>query len=252
MGLKLLLAISLFLMSYMSFAFDHTHVTWNRILDNHLSFKGPQSLFNYKKLKANQRDFYNYLSEISAVSKEEFDKFSQDQQLAFLINAYNAFTVKLIVDNYPLKSIKDLGGLFKSPWKKKFFKLFGKKAHLDRLEHKMIREWYSEPRIHFAVVCASLGCPPLAKKAFTAKNLETLLEEQSLSFINDKTKNSISNGKLRISKIFKWYGDDFEGVYGSYLDFIAERITKDRSIQKKISNGEISTSWNDYDWNLNE
>jgi len=234
------------------FAFDHNHTQWSNTLNKFLKIQGSQTLFKYKELINDRSEFDSYIQNITSVKKSEYDSFNRDQRLSFLINSYNALTVKFIADNYPVKSIKDLGSLFRSPWKKKFFKFFGKKTHLDNIEHDMIREWFAEPRIHFAVVCASLGCPPLATKAFTEDNLEVLLEKQALNFLKDTQENELRNGKLYLSKIFKWYGDDFNDHYGGYKKFVAPRISKDEKIQKLIINGDIPSIWNDYNWQLNE
>jgi hypothetical protein len=249
---NILLILALMALSYGSFAFDHQHTKWNALLAKNLTVNGHQSLFNYANVAKDSSQLQEYTKLLSEVTKDEFDAFNQDQQLAFLINAYNAFTVQLIVKNYPVKSIKDLGSIFRSPWKKKFFKLFGNKTHLDGIEHDMIRKWYKEPRIHFAVVCASLGCPPLATKAFTASNLDGLLEQQAINFITDPHENAIKGKRLYLSKIFKWYGDDFESKTSDFKKFVALRITKDTIIRQKIVNGDLPIYWNDYNWELNE
>ena len=252
MRAKYLITGILILFSMATMAFDHTHSKWNKVLNDHIKTQGHQTLFQYKDLLKDPTLFNQYILEITSVSKDQYDLFTQKQKLAFLINCYNALTVKLIIDNYPVKSIKDLGSFFRSPWTKRFFTFFGEHTHLDNIEHDMIRKWFDEPRIHFAVVCASLGCPTLAKDAFTESNLEDLLEKQSLNFLNDKNENRIENGKLYLSKIFKWYGDDFEKKYGDFRRFIAPRMTNDPNIQKRIINKDMPTRWNDYDWNLNE
>ena len=234
--------------------FDHSHQAWTMVLQKHVTLKGNASTVNYRQLKNDTQDFTEYLKSIEAVSKADFDKFSENAKLTFLINAYNAFTVKLILDNYPLKSIKDLGGLFSSPWKIKFFKLFGAETHLDNIEHDMIRKWFNEPRIHFAVVCASVGCPALRNEAFTEKDLDKQLESAALNFLQDKNRNRFLSGekKLELSSIFKWYGGDFVKKHGSLESFIATRITANPEHQSQIRNKQTSISYLDYDWSLNE
>ncbi len=250
--MKILILLCLF--SFSSFAFDQDHKALDKVLKDHVIFKGNQSLVNYKAIKNKPSELEQYLKDLSAVKKSQFDSWTAGNKLAFLINAYNAFTLKLIVDNYPTKSIKDIGTLFKSPWKKKFFKLFGKETHLDEVEHVMIRKNFDEPRIHFAVVCASIGCPPLHRFAFTGNQLEKQLKEATRVFLMDKNKNSYDplKKKLRLSKIFKWYGDDFNKKYGSYLKFVSTRITEDKKGQALIAKDDVSSSWNSYDWGLNE
>ncbi|MCO4793517.1 MAG: DUF547 domain-containing protein [Bacteriovoracaceae bacterium] len=234
--------------------FDHEHAKLEKILNVHLKSEGAQTLFNYKKVKEAPLELNSYLEDLSSVSKSKYQSFSKDQRLAFLINAYNAFTLKLIVDNYPVKSIKDLGGLFSSPWKKKFFKLFGEDFWLDRIEHDIIRKKFKEARIHFAVNCASLGCPSLYPHAFTAGQLETQLEESSKIFLRDQDENKIDISKktVYLSKIFKWYGGDFEKQHKSVENFISKYFDVDESIKSQIATKKYSIKYLDYNWKLNE
>lgn len=243
-----------FFVSLNLFAFDHNHGEFDKILKDNVHFEGDQSYVNYKKIKENPTALKKYLSSLSNVKKSDFENWNAGERLAFLINAYNAFTIKLIVDNYPTQSIKDLGGFLKSPWKKEFFTLFGVQTHLDGIEHDMIRKKFDEPRIHFAVICASIGCPPIQKFAFRASEIEKQFQIATKTFLGDAKKNSYDKKKkkLRLSKIFKWYGDDFNKKYGSYLKFISTRMTEDKSLQKKIAADKVNSSWNSYDWALNE
>jgi len=199
----------LLLLSFRTFAFDHDHTALSKILSEALKIEGAQTLVNYKQLKKSPRQLDAYLETLSNLKKSEYDRFSKDQKLALMINAYNAFTLKLMRDAWPVKSIRDLGSLFTNPWKKEFFKLLGQERHLDWIEHEVIRKEFNEPRIHFAVNCASIGCPALRQEAFIASKLDSQLEEQAKMFLNDKSKNTIKNGKAYLSKIFEWYGDDF-------------------------------------------
>lgn len=247
---NILLILTIF-MTNQAMAFDHQYSHWNLILKKYLRVEAKQTLFNYQELSKNPKILNDTLREFSELKKEEFDQFTKPQRLAFLINSYNAFTIKLILNHYPVDSIKDIGSFFSSPWKKRFFTLFGKKTHLDQIEHDYIRKNFDEPRIHFAVVCASLGCPPLATQAYTDKNLDKLLEEQAILFITDQNENRLTKKRLYLSKIFKWYGDDFKNKYQSYLHFVAKRIVQDKSIQQRIISGDIPSSWNNYDWKLN-
>jgi hypothetical protein len=235
-------------------AFDHSHGKFNLLLQTHVKFKNKQSFINYLKIKKNSVSLENYLKSLSSVSKKEFKKFSKDEQLAFLINAYNAFTIKIIIDNYPVKSIKDIGSFFTNTWKMKFFTLLEEKSHLDNIEHNLIRKQFNEPRIHFAVNCASIGCPSLQRKAFTAKNLNILLESATNNFLSNTTKNKFEKNKkeIKLSKIFKWYGEDFKKKFGSIEKFIAKYLTSNSNDQKNIINEKFSLTWTDYDWKLNE
>lgn len=232
-------------------AFDQSHSELNQILEEHVKWEGKQSLFNYRKLKLKPGKLKLYLKELSGVKEAEFKLWTSEQRLAFLINAYNAFTIKLILDNYPLNSIKDISGLFTSAWKKKFFFLFGEKTHLDHIEHDLIRGKFNEPRIHFAVVCASIGCPSIQDKAFTDKNLESLLNKSARTFLTDPSKNKIAD-KLYLSKIFKWYGGDFVKKYGSIEKYIAPIISNSAATISRIRAKSFHVDFTKYDWKLNE
>lgn len=251
--MKLFFLLS-FIFCFNAQAFDQEHKEYDKLLKSVVTYDGGQSYVDYKMIVKDPAALNTYLATLTAVKTEEFEGWNAGQKLAFLINAYNAFTIKLIVDNYPTKSIKDLGSFLKSPWKIEFFSLFGKKSYLDAIEHDMIRKKFDEPRIHFSVVCASIGCPPLHDFAFTANELEKQLKKATSVFLMDKNKNSydVSKKKLRLSKIFKWYGDDFDKKYGSYLKFISTRITQNKEAQKLIAADKVSSRWNSYDWNLNE
>ena len=233
--------------------FDHSHEAWNKIVKDYVVVQGPQSFVNYKALKKEPDSLKKYLNSIERVSKKDFQIFNNKQKLAFLINAYNAFTIKLILDHYPVKSIKDIGGFFSSPWKKKFFTLFGEKTHLDHIEHDLIRKQFNEPRIHFALVCASKGCPPLMNEAFIALKLDDQLERAAKTFLNDPQRNYFdsSSNTLYLSNIFKWYGEDFK-KYGSVRSFVSSIIGKSEAEKKKIQNEKVKNSYLDYDWTLNE
>ena len=181
------------------------------MLSKYVILKDGQSYFEYKKLKENKKlikTLENYLSDLSRVSSDKYDGFNETQRFSFLVNAYNAFTIKLIIDNYPVESIKDIGSLFSSPWKKDFFKLFGKKTNLDYIEHGLLRKKFNEPRVHFAVNCASLGCPNLLNQAFTEKHMETLLLKGEKDFFSQKSKNKLEldDNRVYVSKIFSWFG----------------------------------------------
>lgn len=234
--------------------FDHQHHAWAAVLKEYVQFRGNESKVDYGRLRAKPEQLSEYLATVEGVTPSSFDKFSRQEKLSFLINAYNALTVKLIIDNYPVKSIKDIGGLFSSPWKKQFFKLLGKQRTLDEIEHELIRPKFEEPRIHFALVCASIGCPPLQKEPFLADRLEKQLENSAVNFLRDSSKNrvDIKQGKLELSSIFKWYGSDFVKIFGSVEAFIATRITESREVQESIRLKKVEVSYLPYDWGLND
>lgn len=246
------LLVLVFFISLKSFAFSHSHQKFDAILSEIIFTDGKQSLVNYSKLIDSPAKLNAYLKELSLVTKKEFHTFSKDERLAFLINSYNAFTLKLIIDHFPVKSIKDIGSLFQSPWKKDFFYFLGEKSHLDKIEHEMIRKVFKEPRIHFAVNCASIGCPSLMEKAFTGKNLENELEKMTKNFLSNPLKNKINTKEkiIYLSKIFDWYEKDFNDK-GGVLKFVAKYLSTDLKTKSQIENGEYRIEYLDYDWKLN-
>jgi hypothetical protein len=236
-----------FLISFNSFAkFDHTHIRWDNILSKYTKIVGKQTLVNYQSLKRNMGELNLYLKELENLGQHEFDTFTKKEKLSFWINAYNAYTFQIILKNYPIKSIKEIkSGFFSSgPWGKEFIKLFGKKISLDFIEHKTIRKNFHEPRIHFAVNCASIGCPSLLTSAFTATKLEQQLQQAALNFVSNQTKNSLKGKTLYLSKIFKWYGDDFKQKYGGYQKFVIKTL--------RLPNKVYPVEFNEYNWSLNQ
>lgn len=245
-------------------AFDQSHSVWHRLLQQHVHWddKGVASLVDYTALKQRQSELDTYLTGLSVVSWGEYVRWRKPQQLAFLINAYNAFTVKLVLSRYPdLESIKDLGSFFSSPWKKKFFSLLGKERSLDEIEHELIRQpgVFDDPRIHAAVVCASIGCPGIRNEAFIAEKLDTQLEDSMRRFLADRNRNryNASTDRLEVSKIFDWYGGDFSGYrsfpsVASFLGAYAGLLSDEKNVQLRIGDGAIAISYLDYDWRLND
>jgi len=231
-------------------AFDHTHALWNEVLAEHVYSTGPRSEVDYKAIKKDPSSLQAYLEIIQKVSTSQYDSFSNNEKLAFLINAYNALTVKLIIDHYPVSSIKKIGGWFSKPWKQEFFTLFGAIRHLDYIEHEVIRKEFNEPRIHFALVCAAKGCPALSTNAYRANWLEAQFEEAAKSFLNDTTRNRFdaNEGRFYLSKIFSWFGEDFVKKYGSVLAYAAPRI---KGAPINAEDG-YQVSYLSYDWTLNE
>lgn len=234
----LILSVVLFSSSFLQ-AFDHSGI--NLVLKRYVNDSG---MVDYASLKTNRAGLDGYLKTTAAVSESTFDGWGNDEQLAFLINVYNAETLQYIVDNHPITSIKKLGGIISTPWDKKNVGLLGDQVSLNHLEHKVIRANYSEPRIHFALVCAAKGCPPLRNEAFTATKLESQLESQAKVFLNQITKNRLEGDTLYLSTIFKWYGGDFKDggrSVSEYVDPFIEGVTAGKSIE-----------WTEYDWSLNE
>jgi len=246
-------------------AFDHQHRAWSELLARHVVYvpDGNASGVRYAALKDERAQLGAYLATLSAVTPAQYGAWSRDQRLAFLINAYNAFTVELILTRYPeLKSIKDLGNLFQSPWKKRFFMLLGESRHLDEIEHEMIRApgVFDEPRIHVGVVCASIGCPMLRNDAFTAERLDGQLDDAMRRFMSDRSRNRFdaADGVLRVSKIFDWYGKDFEQGHRGYdsLKTVfarhADQLADSADDRARIRAGSYRLDFLSYDWALND
>jgi hypothetical protein len=244
---------------------DNTTAAWDKMLKKHVTWNaaGVASTVAYKGFQADRAELKKVLEGFSALSKADYDKLKKEDKLAFLINAYNAYTVEIILTKYPdLKSIRDIGSFATKTWRIKFFSLLGEERHLDNVEHDMIRApgAFDDPRIHMAVVCASVGCPALRPEAFVGPTLDATLEDSVKRFLKDKTRNRFNstNGKLEVSKIFDWYKGDFEkglkGVtsreqfFGKYADLLAA----DAAGQQLLKDGKASISFLDYDWSLND
>jgi Protein of unknown function, DUF547 len=225
-----------------SLAFDDS----NQLYKNVLSLYVKYGLVDYSRLKSNPGDLNGYLERTALVGKCEFDGWTKDEQLAFLINLYNARTLRLVIAHYPVKSIRDIGGA-KGPWEEPIVTLFGETVTLDALENGIIRKNYNDPRVHFALVCAAKGCPPLSGEPYNAENLNKQLETQTQKFLADASKNSVDskNKIIRLSPIFNWYGDDFSRAAGSVKNFI-----KPYYLNSPVEEFKIEYTY--YDWSLND
>jgi len=244
--------------------FDHTHAQWTALLKKHTVVVdgGKASQVRYAEFARDRAALKSYLEALAKVSDTEFKGWSKNQQLAFLINAYNAHMVEKILLRYPnLKSVWDYGKVFGNPFKDKFFKLFGREFSLDNIEHDTIRVKgvYDDPRIHMAVNCASIGCPMLREEAFVADKLDAQLEEQVTRFLSDKSRNrySAAGNALEVSEIFKWYAVDFtSGLKGiqsreQFFAKYANLLSDSAEHQKIIRDGKAEIKHLDYDWGLN-
>jgi ABC-type phosphate transport system substrate-binding protein len=237
-------------------AFDHSFSEWNKILEQVVvsAENGKSTQVKYASLKADKAPLEKVTKQLSGVSLKEFESFSQKEQMAFLANSYNAFMIKLVVDNYPIKSVKKLGIPFVGPWKKNYIPLFGKNISLDDIEHGKLRKNYKEPRIHFAVNCASVGCPPLRKGAFTASNWEQQLEEQGKFFFSNNTQNSFDKTKniLRINSIFSWFQEDFESAKHKKDAGVAEFASRYINQMNGVNPATVKVEYTEYNWDLND
>jgi hypothetical protein len=210
------------------------HKLWNELLQKYVSDNGN---VNYSGLKKEHLKLNNYIKSLNLALPNETH--TKEFTLAFWINAYNAMTIDLVLRHYPVKSIKDI----KAPWQQRYWELGEKWYNLEDIEHQILRKM-DEPRIHFAIVCASISCPKLLNEAYTAENLELQLTNATKDFLSDTNRNFISKDKLELSKIFKWFGSDFT-KNGSLIDFL--NLYSTIEISKKATK-----SYKDYNWDLNE
>lgn len=218
------------------------HNLYARLLSRHVH----AGLVDYDGFKADEAMLDQYLQNLSQVDPDTLER---RQAMAFYINLYNAWTIKLILTRYPdLKSIKDLGSLFGSPWKKALVRLNGQTVTLDHIEHAILRPEFKDPRVHFAINCASKGCPPLAPFPFTGDKLDGQLDRAVRAFINDPDSNYLDGNTLHVSRIFKWFGEDFNRDVLGFFRKYADDDLKKRLDEKK---GRLRVSYLDYDWSLN-
>lgn len=250
--------------SFSAHAFDHRHVALTALLERHVEWnaEGTATSVDYAGVRKDRAALQAYLTSLSAVTASDYARWSKAEQLAFLINAYNAWTLALIADADPEPaSIRDLGGWFRSPWKRRFFTLLGESRSLDDVEHGLIRGApdFAEPRIHFAVNCASIGCPALRPEAFRAADLDAQLEDQTRRFLRDRTRNRFdpATRTLRVTRLLDWYGSDFDLPFrgsrsrSGFLLHYADELGLDTEARRALGEGTLTIGFLDYDWRLN-
>lgn len=270
--------------------FDHDHTLFNEVLgevvhDGHVDYGG---------LKDSVFLLDEYIKKLSGVTTEQYERWTAKQKLAFWINAYNAFTLKVITDNYPITRSWTLIGIFYAPsnsilqipgvWTDIKFEAAGRSVTLDHIEHEIIRKKFDEPRIHAAINCASISCPDLRGESYTSERLDYQLDQASYEFVNDEKKGfrivrgeaehdsqvsgfyrvSDKPGEIKISRIFRWFGEDFEGHYDDeghfenrppslrgVLGYITKYIESDKK-REFLKNNRYRVSYLGYDWGLND
>jgi hypothetical protein len=221
-----------------------SHAIWDLLLKKHVASNG---LVNYKGFIQDSVQLNQYLTLLK--NHHPGDSWDRKEQLAYWINAYNAFTIDLVIRHYPVESIKDIGPklaivFVNTVWDIAFINIQGTEYSLNNIEHQILRKKFDEPRIHFAINCASISCPDLRPEAFTAEKIEQQLEEQAFAFIGDPTKNQITSHTLMLSSIFNWFGGDFK-KQGTLRDYIQKytKIPIDKNAKVKYL---------DYNWSLND
>jgi Protein of unknown function, DUF547 len=252
--------------------FDHEHKPWTALLKKHVVLLdgGKASQVRYAGFAQDRVELKRYLDSLSKVTQQEFEGWSKAQRAAFLINAYNAFTVEKILTRYPdIRSIWDFGKIFGNPFKDRFFTLLGGASYLDRIEHETLRKLgaYDEPRVHFAVNCASVGCPMLREEAYVAERLDAQLEEQAVRFLSDRSRNryNAETGQLEVSKIFDWFKEDWTSGYRGldgrtspiqtreqYFARYAALLSDRPEHRKLVEDRKAALRFLEYDWSLND
>ncbi len=209
------------------------HMTWDQVLQAHVNAAGE---VDYAGIAGDPR-FGRYLAVLERFAPAE--SWTRNERMAYWINAYNAFTIKLVTEHLPLKSIKDIG----EPWARQFITIGGTKMSLDHIENAILRPRFKDPRIHFAINCASISCPVLLNRAYMPATLESQLEGAAARFMNDTRRNRITPAKAEVSRVFEWFKEDFtaNGTLAEYLSrYSAVPVTEATPIV-----------FMDYDWRLN-
>lgn len=213
----------------------HAYVKLNAFLGKYVTGSGN---VNYASIKSNKSDLEDILKEFES---NDPNTWTTAQKLTYWINAYNIYTIKLIVDNYPTTSITNITA---KPWHKSFIKLNGKTYSLNQIENDIIRKQFNEPRVHFALNCASKSCPILLNKAYLPGTVYSQMTTQTKRFLNDTSKNTFGAKEIKISKIFEWYVEDFTKGGTTVIDFINKYRTEQLTNQK--------ITYSEYSWDLNK
>lgn len=217
---------------------------WARLLADHVN----GGVVDYAGFGKDRDRLDGFLAELDRVEPADL---SREGQKALWINAYNAYTIKLILTRYPdLKSIKDLGGLFSSPWELEIVHVGGHVYTLDDVEHKILRQEFKDPRVHFAINCASKSCPPLLSAPYLPQTLDAQLDQVTRAFINDPTRTYLQGDSLFVSRIFKWFGEDFGD---DPVRFVRRYALGEflRRLEDRQGSGGLEVEYLPYDWSLN-
>jgi hypothetical protein len=218
------------------------HSLYGELLAKH----GKNGVVDHEGFKKQEAKLDEYLA---VLENTRVNELSRNEQFAFYVNAYNGWTIKLILGAYPdIDSIKDLGSIFQSPWEKKIVRLNGKLLTPDDIEHEILRAQFKDPRVHFAVNCASKSCPPLISQPYRGSTLDNQLDDATRAFINDPARNYLKGNKLYVSRRFKWFSEDFNAhVLGFFLKYAEGDFKKRLEAQKD----KVKIVYLSYDWSLN-
>lgn len=221
------------------FAFDHTYTQYQSVLDKYVR----DGKVNYAALKTDRTALDSFVVACGEVSFDRYQAFTKSEQISFVINLYNAATMQLLIDHWPVGSIQEIGGFLTGPWNKQFVMLFGHTVSLGQIEHDVLRASFKDYRLHFAIVCGSEGAPELPNTAYTDRNLNTQLAAVERSYLTERpAENRMENGELFVSSLFKWYRDDFNGDDGirTLFQTYYPEVTKTTRI-----------NFTDYQWSVN-
>ena len=229
-------------------SFDHSYTNFARVLETRVQ----DGNVDYAALQKDRQELEAFLRLVGSVTENDYAAWSREQKLAFLINSYNAAVLQLVADNYPVSSIKRIGGWFSNPFSTKFVSLFGRKVSLDDIEHGMLRPDFREPRIHFALVCAAKSCPTLRREPYTAEKLNQQLDDQARLFLNDQSKNRVDadSRTIYLSSIFKWFGEDFGPDQNAVIGSVGKYWPS--AAQAANASPPFKVRYLDYDWKLND
>ena len=218
------------------------HSLYGELLNKYVK----DGVVDYRGFKNDEALLDQYLE---VLENTEVNSLSRDEQFAFYLNVYNSWTIKLILSAYPeIDSIKDLGNIFKTPWGKKIVRINGEIITLDDVEHKILRKKFKDPRIHFAINCASKSCPPLISEPYRGSTLNQQLDDSTRAFINDPKSNYLKDNKLYVSKIFDWFPEDFDDdIIGFFLQYAGGEFKEELEAKKN----KIKIKYLHYDWSLN-
>lgn len=254
--MRIFLFLVFFLSSFQALAFDHGYSKFDQLLKLTVVeySEGKRSRVNYRKVKKHEALLRDFLKELAEVGQEEFEGWNEPQQLAFLINSYNAFVLKMVYpEGIRLSSIKDIGGLFNNPMNDEVSPLLGARRSLDEIQHEMIRKHFNEPLTHFALAPGSLSGPPLRSEPYLPERLKEQLEDNTKRFMTDRGMNlfDLRYRFIHISSIFKWYKEDFEGYDGGVRGFVSKYLAEFEEDLEAIRSKEIHLTFKSYNWNLN-
>ncbi|HTL12983.1 MAG TPA: DUF547 domain-containing protein [Bdellovibrionota bacterium] len=234
--------------------FDQSHARWSAVLSHVVVPNGGVTRVRYGELKRDPSALNAYLTDLSAVGLPEYQSWSRDEQAAFLVNAFNAFTLKFVADHYPLKSIKDAGGLFKNAWTQPFFRLLGEPRSLDWIRHDCLRAHFHDPRFSLALTLAARGGPSLAASAYTSTDLQAQLDRAANQFLATPTGGRLDAASRRIlvSPLFSWYAVDFGEGDAGLRAFLKKRISASDQDRKLLADPKIPIRYLNFDWGLDD